>query len=79
MNQNESRKNLKEIENGIKKEIIEEGEKEEFRISNNSPSSPNKENCETNDSNNSQPVKIKFGVGILLAGVVVTTALLLER
>lgn len=70
---------MKEIENGIKKKIIEEGEKEEFRISNNSPSSPNKENCETNDSNNSQPVKIKFGVGILLAGVVVTTALLLER
>ena len=42
-------------------------------------SSPNKENYETNDSNNSQPVKIKFGVGILLAGVVVTPALLLER
>ena len=81
---------MNKIENRIKKGIIKKGKEEfiqsnshcenvEHRITNNSPSSPNEENCETNDSNNSQPVKIKFGVGILLAGVVVTTALLLER
>ena len=32
----------------------------------------------TNDSNNSQQIKIKFGVSILLAGAAVTTALLLD-